>query len=90
MGEPIKRSGANILEADVDGDLSVYNPESEQVTVLNSSATEIWRLIDGRLSLTEIVDRLAESYDVDPDTIMDEVQQTVTSLTEAGLVETTD
>lgn len=90
MGGPIRRSKSSTLEAEVDGDLSLYNPESSQVTVLNSSATEIWKLIDGSMTLTEIVNRLAESYEVNPDTIVDEVQQTVSSLTEAGLVETTD
>jgi len=36
------------------------------------------------------VDQLAGSYDVNPDTIVHEVQQTVSTLTEAGLVEPTD
>lgn len=90
MGAAIRRSSSNILEAEVDGDLSLYHPESHQVTVLNSSATAIWRLIDGELSLSEIVDRLASTYDVDPDTIAEDVEQTVSNLVKAGLVETTE
>ena len=58
--------------------------------MLNASASEIWKLIDGTLTLTGIADRLAESYQVDPGTIVDEVRQTVSSFTETGLVETTD
>lgn len=74
-----------ILETEVDGDISIYNPSTEQVTVLNGTASDIWRLVDGNHSFDEIVALLASSYQVSRDAIADDVAETLRQLSEAGL-----
>jgi hypothetical protein len=75
------------METEVEEDISLYNPRTEQVVVLNGTASDIWRLADGSHTIGEIVDLLASSYGVSPDSIAPDVEKTVEDLAEAGLIE---
>lgn len=77
---------AHVLETEVDGQISLYNPHNESVTVLNETASDIWRLSDGEHTLAEMVELLASAYAVDPSTIAPEVEATVEQLVEAGFL----
>lgn len=77
----------HIIESDVDGDLCLYDPMSEKVTVLNGTASDIWRLVDGTMTKDQIVEALAASYGVDHTQIADDVSSTITALHEADLIE---
>ena len=76
----------HIVQTEVEGDVSLYNPLREEVAILNATATDIWSLGDGTLTLEEIVDRLARAYARPPDEIRDEVQSTVQALVEGGFL----
>jgi hypothetical protein len=76
-----------VLETELDGEVSLYNPAQEEVTVLNGSASAVWYLCDGTLSADEIIELLAKSYSVDVEEIRSEVEQTIAMLREAGLLE---
>ena len=78
---------SHILETEIGEDISLYDPQTEQVTVLNGTASDIWRLADGSYTLQEITELLASSYGVSPDTIAADVEKTVAELSEAGLLE---
>ncbi len=76
----------DVLETEIDGDISLYHPKTEQVTVLNATASDIWRLADGERDADEIVRLLASAYGVEPVDIASDVHQTITILTEAELI----
>ncbi len=75
-----------VVETEVDGRISVYDPETEQVTMLNETASDVWRLRDGTQSLEEMVEALARAYGVDADAIRQEVIDTVKQLHGNGLL----
>ena len=75
-----------IVETDIDGDLSLYDPSTEQVMVLNATATDVWLLSDGEHTLPEMVELLAKAYGVEPDDIKDEVEETISSFVENGFI----
>lgn len=77
---------AHLLETEVDGDISLYDPTSERVTVLNGTASDVWRLADGEHTVAEITDLLASSYGVEPASIAPDVLAVVTRFIEAGLL----
>lgn len=77
---------SNILETEVDGEISLYNPTNEQVTVLNGTASDVWLLCDGEHTQDEIVILLASSYQVDEDEIKDEVADAIEEFQNAGLL----
>lgn len=46
-----------------EGDCALlYDPETGAVRVLNATAVAVWKLLDGRRTLAEVVDALRESF----------------------------
>jgi hypothetical protein len=80
----------HILETEIDGDISLYDPQTEQVMVLNQTASDIWLLSDGEHSVTQIVVLLANAYAVKPEAIRGEVEATVASFVESGFLKDGD
>lgn len=75
-----------VLETDIDGDISLYNPASEKVTVLNGTASDVWLLCDGSHSMGEIKRLLASSYQVEEVEIAGDIERTINELRESGLI----
>lgn len=82
VGPPVPQ----ILETEVDGEISLYDPGNESVTILNGTASDVWMLCDGEHSAEEIVSLLASSYDVDADQIRDAVTRAIDEFVESGLL----
>lgn len=82
VGPPVPGVG----ELDIDGSVSVYHPTLDQVLVLNSTASDVWRLCTGEHSLPEIVTLLALAYKVDEAHIRHEVEEIVTRLESQGII----
>lgn len=77
----------HVLEAEIDGDKSLYNPRTEKVTILNGTASDIWRLADGEHTVGEIIDLLAASYQVEAFEIAGDVESAIAQLSQAGLID---
>lgn len=82
MGPP----ASHVIETEVGDEISLYDPKTEQVTVMNVVASDVWRLADGTLTLEAIVDLLATAYSVDPEDIRSEVATAVETFRLAGLL----
>ncbi len=70
---------AGVVESEIEGCISLYHPESQEVSVLNQTASDVWRLSDGAYTLDQIVVLLARAYGVEPGSIREEVATTVDS-----------
>ena len=91
MSQPNRKIGPprpHILETEIEEEISLYDPKTEQVVVLNATASDIWRLSDGESEAGEIVRLLAAAYGVDVGQIEGEVMETIRSLQDQGLLET--
>jgi hypothetical protein len=92
MSEPNRSNGrigpppAHVLETEIKGDISLFDAESNQVVVLNSTASDVWRLCDGEQTLDEIVDLLASSYQTTPEALRSDVTETVDKLVAEGFL----
>lgn len=82
------RPAPSLIETEIDGDVTLYHPPTEQVTVLNGTASDVWRLCDGELTVEEITELLARSYGVSIETIQREVTETIRQFQEADLLST--
>lgn len=76
----------HVVETEVDGRISLYDSEHQQVSVLNETASDVWRLCDGQHTLHEVVSLLARAYSVEPNSIREEVEQTVAGFRDSGLL----
>lgn len=82
VGPPVPQ----ILETEVSGEISLYDPGNESVTILNGTASDVWMLCDGEHSTEEIVSLLASSYGVSAHQIRDEVTRAIDEFIDAGLL----
>jgi hypothetical protein len=70
-----------------DGECLLYNPSRDEATALNRTATEVWSLCDGRLTLNGIAGVLGERYGVSDAMLLDDVSRVLVALRSRGLIE---
>lgn len=83
VGPPV----AGVVEREVAGCLVLLSPDEERALVLNETASDIWRLLSGDLTLDKIVRLLARAYQAEPFDIYRDVELTVTCLRRHGLLD---
>lgn len=83
----VRRPAPKLVETEIDGDISLYHPPTEQVTVLNGTASDVWRLCDGELTIEEITELLALAYSADPAAIAPQVEDAIRMFEKANLLE---
>jgi hypothetical protein len=78
------------VSTEIDGRLSILNPHTDRVLMLNETASDIWRLADGEHDLDGLVRLLAEAYGVDGAAIRPEVEEALATLRAEGLLPSSD
>ena len=76
---------AGVMEREVGGCVVLLPPNQAEVLVLNETASDVWRLVDGELTLSDMVSLLAQAYGVEPLSICDDVTGTIRRFEENGL-----
>lgn len=76
----------HIVETEIEGEISLYHPGTDQVMVLNETASDIWLLSDGEHTLPEIVDLLARAYQVESNDIREDVEKAVADFVQNGFL----
>ncbi len=80
----------SVVAEDVDGDLCLYRPETDEVVILNSSAARVWQLCDGEHTVGELLAQLAEDYQRPVAELHADVEGVLVDLTGRGyLIEST-
>lgn len=82
----LRRAVERPLEFDVEGDLSLYPPGSDQAVLLNGTASAIWRRLAEPTSLFELVAGLATDYGQAATDIEADVAAVIDVLVSQGLV----
>ncbi len=70
------------------GDLIVVIPQRGRFIVLNGTGAHIFKLLDGRMTLAQVAQRLAETYDVPLERTQQDVLAFATRLYERGALQT--
>lgn len=89
MDDPAAKVGppaAHIAESEVDGRISLFDPQSQEVSMLNDTASDVWRLCDGTSTLDQVIELMAKAYGVESDAVGDEVKATVKTFYDKGLL----
>ena len=88
--KPVGPRAAGVVEREVEGCFALLCADGDRVLVLNETASDLWRLIDGDLTLDVIVDLLSHAYGVEPRLIYNDVERTVNLLRDNGLLSVAD
>ena len=80
-----------VLREGVDGWAVLINMDTGASVALNPTGIAVWRLIDGKRTIKEIVQAFKAQFPSSPtrsvsDTVKDDVENLVATLTEEGLV----
>ena len=75
-----------VLRVEEDDCGLLFDPDSGEVRVLNRSAVEIWKLLDGRRSLSELLTALGDIFEGMGPEAEAQVLGTVNCLVDAGAV----
>jgi hypothetical protein len=79
-----------LREEDEDGGL-LFNPDTNQVKVINSTALFIWKQCDGKRSLQSIIESLKVEFDQVPlDQVDQHISEYIDELTQSGFIGTTE
>ena len=70
-----------------EGECLLYNPSRDEASALNRTATEVWLLCDGRLTLSGIAGVLGKRYGVNDAMVRDDVARVLAALRGRGLIE---
>ena len=81
---PLRRPVEEFTE---DGETLLYHPIKDEATILNQSATQVWRLCNGKSNLDEITAELGARYGVEGALLQDDVTTTLIELYSRNLIE---
>ena len=85
--DEVVRRCAQLVEAEVDGELVALHVERGPCYGFNGTATRIWNLLDEPRRVSELRDALLEEFDVDPATCEAQVRELLKELADDGLIE---
>jgi len=70
----------------IEGEAILVKVDSGEVIHLNEVAAEIWRIIDGKRKISEIVDHIQKDFDVDREQAEKDTLEFIKSLSDINLV----
>jgi len=82
----IRNPDVVLREEDPDGAL-LFNPDTNQIKVINNTALFIWKLCDGNHTLSSIVEALKKSFEnVPEDKVKGEVKEFLNEMIQSGFI----
>jgi len=81
----LQRSG-DIITSEADGEIVMMNIETGQYHSINEVGSDIWKMLESPIKLSDICEKLLAEYDIDEKTCQDEVMKFVEHLSKEGLL----
>lgn len=69
---------------ELDGELVLYDSATNRAAHLDARASLIWRVLDGKVTVAELVDDLSAVFDVEADVVCGDVDHLLTELARLG------
>jgi len=76
----------HVHEMEIDGEVTLLHRETQTALVLNDTAGDVWRLLDGRRTVSEIVDTLCAAYGTERDIVRAGVESALRSFEGQGFL----
>ena len=76
----------SVLWKKVDGEVVMVDPDKDDYSYLNSTASDVWALIDKGIGSDEIIETLAGLYDTDIKTIKADITKLLKELVREGYI----
>jgi hypothetical protein len=73
-----------VVAEELDDDICLYRSDTDEVLVLNRSAADVWRFVDGQLPMAAIVAAIAQVYGLEPVAVQPDVENVLADLAARG------
>ena len=80
------KQSENIASAELDNEICIFSPSEGNYLNLNSSASEIWKMLDKSIKMEEIIDKLSNIYNVDKNICRKEVEDFLAKAKKSKLI----
>lgn len=80
------RNEQNCVWRMIDGELIILSEEGQWIHELNGVGLEIWNACDGKLTISEIADKIYGEFDIEKEVAEADVQSFIEELAQKGLV----
>ncbi|MFH1414638.1 MAG: PqqD family protein [Elusimicrobiota bacterium] len=77
----------DVLWKIADGEAVIVNPANEKYSYLNSTGTEIWKMIDKNYSVHDIEEELTDIFDIPEAELKQDVSDIIDELKKQDLIE---
>jgi len=79
---------ADIEKSQMGDETLLYNSDKDKVTVLNKTAAAVWRLCDGKHTVSQITEKISESFDPPEDCdVAGDVEAAIQKLKQDGILQ---
>ena len=80
------RNPVAVLREEFDDWAVLFNPDTAQAVGINPVGVAVWKLIDGKRTIKDVVQEVEQQYDEVPESVQQDVTAIVENLTEGGFV----
>jgi hypothetical protein len=80
----------NVMFRELDGESVILDLDSESYFGLDEIGTRMWLAITAATSIQDAFDTLSAEYEVEPDTLRDDLNELLDTLIDRGLIEVPD
>jgi Coenzyme PQQ synthesis protein D (PqqD) len=87
VGKQIGPHARGVLQERVEDEILVYNPITDSYFNLNPTATSVWDLATGDMTMDEIAEKLAGQYGKSVETVYDDVAKIIDRFVASGLLD---
>jgi len=86
-GAFVPRPAGGLQATDVDGELLLLDPRTDRLHLLDPVATVIWSVLDGEVTVDELVGDLADAFETPAATVRADLDALVSALEGAALLD---
>lgn len=86
MKEIYTRNPVVVLREEFDEWAILYNPDNAEAVGTNPLAVDVWKKLDGKKSVGEIVARIKQEYNNVPENAETEIMEFIQNLLQHGLI----
>ena len=80
------RNPVAVLREEFDDWAVLFNPDTAQAMGINPVGVIVWKLIDGKRSIDDVVSEIKNQYEDVPDSAHEEVESFIQKLTDGGFI----
>ena len=84
--KPPVRNPVAVLREEFDDWAVLFNPDTAKAVGINPVGVAVWKLLDGKRTIEEVIEGIEQQYDEVPDSVQEEVSTFMDELTQGGFI----